>query len=291
MIDVTSDQGQVLIGTVFGDGCLQNYWHTKKAALKLKHCAAQKEYVKWKSSMLNLKGLTVSKIRNGDTYQYGGQSHSLKELYPFWETFYPSGKKIVPLDYLKALEPLGLAVWYCDDGSYQYWVNTLSLNTQGFLKAGNELIKTFFEEVWDLRCTIIEQNIEGYDPYYYLCFNNDSTRRLLEIVKPHILKTKCMRYKLGPLLKENMPRVIEARKKRRKYRMKRYWKNRDSILEKQRKKRRLKGMKPKPRWTEDEIEYLEENFQNLTDKEIANEINRSKPAVLQKRTRLGLRKR
>ena len=289
MIDINSDQGQVLIGTTFGDGCLQNHWRKKTATLALNHCVAQKEYVEWKSAMLNLRGLKISKNRKGD--KYSGASHRLEELYPFWKTFYPNGKKIVPLEYLRALKPLGLAVWYCDDGSYQYWVNTLSLHTQGFLKEGNELIKTFFEETWNLRCTIIEQNIEGYDPYYYLCFNNDSTRRLLEIVKPHILKTKCMRYKLGPLLKENMPRVMEARKKRREYRKERYWKNRDKILENQRKRRLLKGMKPKPYWTEDELDYLKENYQALMDKEIASELNRSKQAVTMKRLRMGLRKK
>lgn len=85
MIDVGSEMGQVLIGTVLGDGSLYNDWPKQTATLSISHCEAQKEYVEWKARLLDLEDLQIKPRRNGN--QYGGMSHRLYELYPFRKAF------------------------------------------------------------------------------------------------------------------------------------------------------------------------------------------------------------
>lgn len=290
MIDVTSDQGQVLLGTIFGDGYLQNRRNTRKATISIKHSIAQKEYLEWKISQLGFEGkLSPTPLRKPTKYVF--QSHRRRDLYPFWKAFYPNGKKTLSLKYLGKIEPLALAVWYCDDGNYNYWTKVVSLNTQSYSKEENELIKRYFQGYFGMTCSVVMQHIRGYDPYYFLNFTRASSNRLLELVKPYIVKIECMHYKLGHLLKKNLTKLGQKKEKKRKYRREYYWENRDRILKRRRLRRRSKGLIPKPHWSHKEMKCLKENYLSLTDQEISRKLGRSKPSVTQKRLRLGLRKR
>ena len=194
----------------------------KIATLSLKHCVAQKEYVEWKTKKLGLEGLQVKPRRNGNCIQYGGSSHRLYELFSFWKAFYVDGKKGLSLKCLNQLEPLGLAVWYCDDGNYNYYTKVVTLNTQSFSKEENELTKKWFQESWNLKCAVIPQRIKGYRTYFFLNFTAKSSDSLLKLIKLHIYPIRCMRYKLGHLLKSNLLKLQQKKEKKRHYRREYY---------------------------------------------------------------------
>ena len=119
-------QRSVIIGSLLGDGAMRC---KANALIEFNHSAAQKPYVDWKFRQLrNLVG-TPPKARagNGQRVAYRFTTLSLPELTPYYRTFYPEGRKIVP-----AVEhtPLSLAVWFMDDGCKSY--KALYLNTQQF---------------------------------------------------------------------------------------------------------------------------------------------------------------
>ena len=73
------------------------------------------------------------------------------ELY---HLFYPSGKKIVPLNIAELLTPLALAYWLSDDGSFIKSHGTIILSTDGFSLEEVKLLASVLNNKWDFNCTI-----------------------------------------------------------------------------------------------------------------------------------------
>lgn len=286
MIDVNSEQGQVLIGTLFGDACLRNEW-SNTTNLRLKHSITQKEYLEWKIRLLNINGLHAREYTEKGYEKCYAVSPNLEALTPFYEDFYPngtkrvprnSGKKRLPKNRLEQLGPLGLAVWYCDDGSYCYWYKKTYISTQSFTKPEHELMKDWFKERWGINCIIeiIDRRPEGYKIYYRLVIPSRYTTTLLELIKPYVEGIECMRYKLGHLLKENHEKLELYQERKRIARRK----NREMVDNEMSKKN--------TRWSEDETNFLRNNYEKLTDRQIAQLLERPLSAISNKRMLLGL---
>ena len=67
----------------------------------------------------------------------------LPELTELYKKYYPKGKKILG-DSLELLEPLGMAVWYCDDGSLDHGSHRTRLSTENYTYEENKLIQSWF---------------------------------------------------------------------------------------------------------------------------------------------------
>src|SRR5258708_4711667 len=126
---LTEEQQSILIGTLLGDGTMRK---KKNAHLEINHCYAQKALVDWMFSKFKSLVITEPKWRkgNGKREAYRFATQSLPILTPFYNWFFPYGKKVIPDD-LK-LNPLALAVWFMDDGSKSR--SSIYLNTQQFSK-------------------------------------------------------------------------------------------------------------------------------------------------------------
>lgn len=59
------------------------------------------------------------------------ESHVNQALNKYRDVWYPNGKKIVP-SMVYDLNPLGLAVWFMDDGSYHKGTSNYYFATDGF---------------------------------------------------------------------------------------------------------------------------------------------------------------
>jgi len=124
MINLTAKQKFILYGAILGDGFLQKTG-SKNARLRLEQGAKQKEYLFWKVGMLSLlfqgKPRKVERIHLITKNQYSYWRHQ-SQANPFLgklrNVFYPQGKKIIPQNIEKCLNPASLAVWYMDDGYY-----------------------------------------------------------------------------------------------------------------------------------------------------------------------------
>ena len=98
-----------------GDGALSPTRNGSSARFRWGHGAKQAAYGDWKASLFA--NVIVSRSTNAK----GAVFHDvqpLAELAELREAVYIGGKKVLSDDYLKALTPLSLAVWYMDDGSF-----------------------------------------------------------------------------------------------------------------------------------------------------------------------------
>lgn len=120
---LTSEQEQLLVGSLLGDGWM-DATSNKSARFSDGHCWAQAAYTDWKavqmepftSSRSTREGISSSgspfKSRNFFT-------KSCTVLRPYYDLFYPAPnrKRVFPSDLYKRMTPFVLAIWYMDDGS------------------------------------------------------------------------------------------------------------------------------------------------------------------------------
>lgn len=102
--------------------------------------------------------------------------------------FYSKNKKIITTKLLNRLKPLGLAVWFMDDGT----LNLRSggdISTDCFTKEENVLIQKYFLNK-GIDCKIFKRNSGTYK----IVFNKEGFNKLVDIIRPHIHKS--MFYKI-----------------------------------------------------------------------------------------------
>lgn len=115
LVDGVSDvQGQVILGSVMGDGCITVEKRCKtrtQARLSFSNGIKQKDYFDKKCSALkNIIGKTRSCISGYGTQMYGTHTRTLPYLNNLYDNY--------SVDYvLDRMSLLGLAIWYMDDGS------------------------------------------------------------------------------------------------------------------------------------------------------------------------------
>ena len=186
---------QVLIGSLFGDGGLERNRSTSKGIKKVKpvgirfkerHNIRQKEYLLWKKEILS-KILTIKEYyskKERAIVIYSNVSPLFKK-YHFY--FYPSGKghKVFDLYMLNKLKPLGLAIWYMDDGHFdkRNYNFTLSCNNNSL-----DLLKSWFKEKYNMKGNIY------FGKEAKIHFNKKDTKSFFKIISPFIYPT--MKYKI-----------------------------------------------------------------------------------------------
>jgi len=124
MINLTTRQKFVLYGAILGDGFLQKTG-AKNARLRLEQGAKQKEYLLWKVKILqplfqgkSKKVERIHPLTQKKYFYWRHQSQTNPFLGKLRNIFYPQGKKIIPQEIDKYLNPNSLAVWFMDDGYY-----------------------------------------------------------------------------------------------------------------------------------------------------------------------------
>lgn len=188
---LNDDQLQLIYGSYLGDGYIDI---TKKNRYRLRivHCEKQKEYCNWKAYMFNVSKLNYCE-KNG---------YSQKPAYNFQTKIFdleddiPKNTKIVPDWILDKLDARGIAVWYMDDGSINKRQlkngdisNFISIHSNNFdYKIQEKFVKKFNE--YGINPTIHKTK----NLYYYLIFNKENTRKLLDLISPYIHES--MQYKI-----------------------------------------------------------------------------------------------
>ena len=181
-------QRSVIIGTVLGDGYLRIVPGRQHAFLEINHALSQSEYVMWKYDVL--KGVTAGapKVRNGNGKRIAIRfnTRQSEEFTQIHSLFYSDGTKAIPSDI--KLDPLSLAVWFMDDGSFcresDVYINTQQFDTKSQLVLIHALKKLG-----------LEATLNKDKQYQRIRFLKKSIPRLFELVKPHIISS--MYYKIG----------------------------------------------------------------------------------------------
>ncbi len=127
---LSGQQWQVVLGSLMGDGNLSpNRDDRAGVRFRLGHGARQAAYLDWKVSLLGNIAHTRRADARGAVFADFTPLPELDELRR--AVYLGDGKKHLSWDYLKALTPLALAVWFMDDGCSTMRSKGLQERTRG----------------------------------------------------------------------------------------------------------------------------------------------------------------
>ena len=149
----------MIIGMLLGDGTISNNY-----VFKLSHGYKQKEYLEWKINLLNEHGIKnngLKKYISTCGYNLGSiVYYSQMSVIPFMKVLrrvvYKPIKNYANRKILNRLTPLGLAIWYMDDGHIN--IRKTDDKIHGFYikiatclyKEQNQIIIDYFKEIWNI---------------------------------------------------------------------------------------------------------------------------------------------
>nr|MBA2716407.1 recombinase RecA [Propionibacteriales bacterium] len=198
-------QWQMLLGGLMGDSSLSTSKSELSARLRWGHGSKQSEYAEWKASMFA--NLDVCRIRNSR----GGWSYDvtpLAELAELRQVMYMGdGKKTITEEYLKALTPLALAVWFMDDGSFTVRSKGVQERTRGgsgrvefcveaLTEGSRERIVEYLRDTFGLNVALRQA---GARKTAVLKFSTAASKQFLHLVAPYVHPS--MDYKLLPKMR------------------------------------------------------------------------------------------
>ena len=202
-----------MVGMALGDGYLNVAKRTNKngntwtrSELRVLHGPSQKDYCYYKAGLLKKytgKKFNVTQVANGPGGKY--QSYQFVSSHPYFKTLkgwlYPGGEKVISRKILEMLSPLGISIWYMDDGHAR-----TNANRDGVITSASTEISTMcsLNEVKDIVCYFndnhgINFNIR-YDKRqssghkYYIQCNTEESRKFVNLVSDYIIPS--MRYKI-----------------------------------------------------------------------------------------------
>jgi len=200
---LSDQQMQVVLGSLMGDGNLSPSVHGRSGTrFRLGHGATQAAYLDWKVSLLG--NIECSRTVNAQGAVFADFT-PLPELAELHDAMYfGDGKKHLSWDYLKALTPLALAIWYMDDGSFTLRSKGLQERTQG----GSGRIEICVEAMSpgsrvrlaqylkDSRGLDVRLKAAGTRQKAVLVFSTTGTEKFQKLVAPYVHPS--MEYKLLP---------------------------------------------------------------------------------------------
>lgn len=210
---------QILLGSLLGDGGL--HFNGINAYFREHHSLKQRDYLLWKAKHLKIFDIKSKegKVFDKRTNKYYNYFLLWSKVHPiltkYYKLFYPKRKKRVTLEILKQIEPLGLAVWYMDDGYFRNNSKNIKLDTDGYRLLENKVILKWFKRKWNIKATICKDRGK-----YFLFFDTAQADKLLKIIKDFICKS--MIYKLGHFSPRNLEQINNSYKERREREKNRY---------------------------------------------------------------------
>lgn len=191
-LEMTEEEFQVFLGTMYGDGHLTIPNDSRNARGHFAHSLAQQNYCLWKYEKLkrfcsNPRFEQEYDKRTDKTY------YSVRViLYAYrcftrlYDSLYKNKIKYIEETLLNKLEPLGIAVWFMDDG---YFAGTsYHISTNCFTVEDISKIIKMFKTKFDIEFTMFSSHI--------IRVRQKDTQKFKQLVKPYI-HSDCW-YKLGP---------------------------------------------------------------------------------------------
>lgn len=196
-----------------GDGCLLS-----DGRLKVAHCSKQYEYLVWKRDLLKDNGIKTGEICHLNNKAFGkvfDQYYFRTSKYDFIKKYkkiiYNPKKDITMKSILRRLTPLGLAIWYMDDGNLCFKNSEVDGRPIGIQikictalpKEKNQILIDYFKEKWDINFHQIgghktkPSNVSTYNPDLWdLRAGSEGSKKFLDIVYPIVSTIPCMEYKV-----------------------------------------------------------------------------------------------
>jgi recombination protein RecA len=200
---LSDQQWQLILGSLMGDGCLSPNVHGRSGVrFRMGHGPKQGDYLDWKASLLG--NITQSRrtAANGATFADMTPLPELGELRS--AVYFGDGKKHLSEEYLKALTPLALAVWYMDDGCFTLRSKGLQQRTEGgsgriefcvdaMSPGSRERLLAYLRDTHGVDSRL---SLRGAMQQVVLQFTTESSARFQKLVAPYVHPS--MAYKLLP---------------------------------------------------------------------------------------------
>ena len=199
-INLSERQRSIIVGTLIGDGHLETMDNGRTYRLKITHSVKQKEYTEWLYDELKslVRTPPQKKTKGGADKiyeEYWFNTYSLGSLRFYGQQFYVGGYKTVPKIIGKLINPLAIAVWFMDDGSYKsnrhktYIIHTLS-----FKKKDLQLLCEVFERKYGVKIRLHRQHYKS-SVKWRLYILSQSAEKFRNLIEPYIVPS--LKYKLG----------------------------------------------------------------------------------------------
>ncbi|ASW57518.1 recombinase RecA [Plantactinospora sp. KBS50] len=195
-------QWQVVLGSLLGDGNLSPGRNGRSGVrFRLGHDARQAAYLDWKVSLLGNISVSRRVDPRGAVLADFTPLPELDELHR--AVYLGDGRKHLGWDYLKALTPLALAVWYMDAGCFtdrstgvrqraDDGSGRIEICVETMSEGSRERLVDYLRDVHDLDVTLIANGVRGAA----IVFTAASSARFHELTAPYV--PAAMESKLPP---------------------------------------------------------------------------------------------
>jgi recombination protein RecA len=201
---LSAQQWQVILGGLMGDGALSpsRIPGSLGTRFRMGHGRKQSEYLDWKASLLGNIGQSRSTNAREAVFLDLTPLPELAELRR--AVYFGDGKKHLSWDYLKALTPLALAIWYMDDGTFTIRAKAVQERTrdgsgrseimvEAMSPGSRERLVQHLADTFDLHPRLW---LRGRERKAVLTFPKNETAKLHALIAPYVHPS--MQYKLLP---------------------------------------------------------------------------------------------
>ncbi len=194
LIVLSQKEHDLIIGSLLGDASIRR--RERYSCFRVSHSIKQRKYINHKLNMLdNFKISEFQERKRIINAVEVNMIHLTTYTHPVFNyyrnLFYQNNIKKITREILNQLNPRSLAIWICDDGSYDNRQGYIILCTNSYSLEEHKLIKQFFNEKFRLDPTIGFRD----GKYYYLRFKQGDSKKLIKIIEPFIPKS--MLYEIG----------------------------------------------------------------------------------------------
>ncbi len=186
-------QWQVVLGGLMGDADLApNRRDRHGVRFRMGHGAKQVDYLDWKAGLLGNIGQSRSIGRDGAVHVDLAPLPELGELREV--VSWGDGRKHLGEDYLKALTPLALAIWYMDNGSFTIGSTGPQQSTAGvsgrselcveaMSAPSRERLAAYLRDTYGVDCRV---TMRGAPRTAYLQLTTAGTATFHELIAPYV---------------------------------------------------------------------------------------------------------
>lgn len=205
----------ILLGSLLGDGSLKINKNYLNARFSFRHSIKQKDYFLWKrnqikqdlSSNLDMweQKPHVENTQEFQKHKLRYQSKALPSLTYLYNLTLKKNNFCIKRKWLNLMNPLSLAIWWCDAGSLVKNTKQGVFCTDGFLLNDILLLQKYMKSVWNIKTDIYslkkyKQN--GQERFRLWIVSVEELKKFLRIVIPYI-PVYSMLYKVIILYKDS----------------------------------------------------------------------------------------
>lgn len=184
-------QFQLVLGALMGEGSLSHCGRGGNGVrFRMENGSKQHEYLEWKRELLGNIEHSIHVAADGSTAADFSPLPELAELYR--AVYIGGGKKFLSEEYLKALTPLALAIWYMDAGSLTWRPEgnhtdleggQIEICVEAMTEGTRERVRDHLRDTYKLDVTLHKA---GASEATFLVFSTAASTRFQELIAPYI---------------------------------------------------------------------------------------------------------